>query len=626
MTTFDVCPAFRQRAGTLLLGAFALASCSDEPTPTGPGEDQPVITTAVIGQSGGRVNGPSGAFELVFPASAFPGATEVTISHLNDGPADVRVVPKTMLDFTFKSDRLNRTVILTIKYDPSKVPASMGENSLRLAKLTPGGWELAGNLQFNGTVDTVANTVTGAIIDPGVYAVRSLPVDRILLFGAAVNGDLYIGQTASIGVLMYRAINDVAIDDTPTRPIAWTSSAPTTISVDATGKLTALAPGSATITAKVEGISATSAINVLARPVANWTGATDWTTYQGNVRHNGFINVTADPVVFRERWVKTPDAAVQSFHQATASGNRVFLVTEDGKRQVFALSATDGVTQWQKDLGGQFSTQATYDNGSLYLTAGGLETHLYAFDASNGSERFRVPFQGQYPGMRAPIVIGSTVVAAINRGGISEVHGYNSVSGAQVFRKSELGPGFWTPAAHDGLIWTTSGGVSTINPADGTLVQQVHDLRVQANSTPIIGSSNNLLTQALFRLVSVDLATKRVIWDQRAENDIPPVAGSGVVYSADAGSIMARSETSGALLWSWKPAAPFTTLRSTALTSNLLMVSISTGSPSEGMTVAIDLASHRAVWSYPMTGALSINGDGTLYIVQLNKVAAIAFR
>ena len=60
-----------------------------------------------------------------------------------------------------------------------------------------------------------------------------------------------------------------------------------------------------------------------------------------------------------------------------------------------------------------------------------------------------------------------------------------------------------------------------------------------------------------------------------------------------------------------------------ALVNNVLFVSCSSDFGEAGITYAIDIASHRTVWSYPLSGELSVSGQGVLYIVAGARVAAI---
>lgn len=618
------CQKLRSSAGIGLALAVLAIGCTEGDEPFVPPMVAPIEVKATVGASGGIIAETHGAFTLSIPVFTFQSPVDVTVSGVVDAPADSRVIPNTVFAIKTNGATLNRGATLSLAYDPAKVPAAMGETSLRLYKLTKDGWTLLAN--GTGTVDVTAHTVTSTIQDLGVYAVRSVPVHRILLGGAAVNGGLFVGQTASIGVTLYRNEFADVFSDTPLRPVAWKSSAPAIVAVDASGKLTATALGTATITATVEGITAQSTITVLARPPANFARSADWTTFQGNNARNGFADITVDPVVFVERWRKTPSATVQYYNQIVTGGGKLFLVTSEGARQAIALNALGGDVAWQKSLGPvSGSYHPTYDRGSLYFTT---TESINALNTTDGSSRFQTPTFGQVPSAAGVLVVGSTLVSvagSATASGGGGVYGFDVSDGHQLFRNSDVGNGGFTPAAAGGVFYSTANGISTVDAATGAVVRGFTDLRVQSATTPILGSINNLLTQFSFRLTSVDLAAQRVNWDVSADNDIRPVVGNGVVYSALGGAIVARKESDGTQQWSWKPAVPYTTLRSAVLTNNLLFVTITTGADNEGFVYAIDLASHLPVWSFPFPGALSI-GDGTLYIAQHGTISAISLR
>jgi outer membrane protein assembly factor BamB len=125
----------------------------------------------------------------------------------------------------------------------------------------------------------------------------------------------------------------------------------------------------------------------------------------------------------------------------------------------------------------------------------------------------------------------------------------------------------------------------------------------------------------------VNLTTKQVAWEQSGGYTGMPVVGGGVVYAFSAATVTARRESDGALLWTWAPPTQYSTMRSLALTGNTLFVSVGGGYGStEGATIAVDLTSHLAVWSYPMPGDIALGSQGKLFIVQGPKVAAIALR
>jgi len=124
----------------------------------------------------------------------------------------------------------------------------------------------------------------------------------------------------------------------------------------------------------------------------------------------------------------------------------------------------------------------------------------------------------------------------------------------------------------------------------------------------------------------------QIKWDQGGSYLGMPVVAKGVVYGFSGTVVAARRETDGSLLWSWQPPLPYTvaqpaSTQSIALTNNLLFVSLNgyqNGQP--GVTVAIDLASHLTVWTYPLAGDLALSSQGYLFISGGGKVVGIAVK
>jgi outer membrane protein assembly factor BamB len=79
-----------------------------------------------------------------------------------------------------------------------------------------------------------------------------------------------------------------------------------------------------------------------------------------------------------------------------------------------------------------------------------------------------------------------------------------------------------------------------------------------------------------------------------------------------------RSESDGAVVWSWAP--PDTDngfVSDVLLTRNLVFVSTST------TTYAIDRSTHAAVWNYKASGRLALSANGILYIHGESRITAI---
>ncbi len=578
-----------------------------------------------IGTQGGILSAIGGVFSLTVPVGGVQQATLLLVRPALGAPQDARLVGNSSYELGPDGVTFVRPATLSIKYDPAKLASGTVEQSLQLYTVSAGAWTVV----RGSTVNTTTKAVAGAIGSSGIYAVRSMPVDQITLTGAVVGGALYAGQTAQIGVGLYAATGDSLV----ARPIAWTSSDRGKVTVDSAGKVTAVSAGTATLTATTDGKTASATVTVLTRPTADWSAAAEWTTYQGNAQHSGYVNATLDPGVFRERWVSTV-AGGTLLNQPSAGDGRVYVSTSGyfTSQRLFALSPADGSQQWVRDFGAIFGiNQPTYDNGSVYMTSGGHEdTFMYALNAGDGSLRFKTAFDSQWEHWRAPVVSGQTVLTA--GGYYGGMYGFDVTSGQRNFFMALSQVSGWAPAAANGVAYAFNGvvGSATLNavtPADGSVQYQVNDSRLPAAGTPVIGGTNDAFVIVGNRLVSVDLVAKRVAWEQSGGFIGIPSVASGVVYAASNTQIAARRESDGAALWTWG-APPATTMTGAVIvTNNLLFVGVSGGYGSPGTTYAVDLATHLPVWSYPGVGEMALSSQGVLYIAEAGgTLAAIAVR
>jgi outer membrane protein assembly factor BamB len=256
------------------------------------------------------------------------------------------------------------------------------------------------------------------------------------------------------------------------------------------------------------------------------------------------------------------------------------------------------------------------------VTTGGHEdTFMWALGANDGSVRFQTSFRSQWERWTAPAVDGSNVVTA--GGYYGGMYGFDRTQGNQRFFLAGPQVSGWGPALGGGLAYRTGGGVQAVRATDGTVVSTVVDPRLNAVTTPVLGTTQNLLMIVGGRLMSVDLQAGSVKWDQSGDYKGLPVVGDGVVYGFSGSGVAARRESDGALLWTWVPPAPYKPADTMVLTRNVLFLSATGGS---GATFALDLATQRVVWQYPMAGRLAVSAEGVLYIVLGVKVVAVDLR
>jgi len=585
-----------------------------------------VVDGGMVGTQGGVVTAAGGVVTLNVPAGGVPQPTLISVRPAANPVADTRVLTSTAFDIGPLGSQLQG--VLTIRFDPAQLPAGIAGESLQLYTISAGNWVLIPG----STVDLTAKTVTGPINGMGTYAIRSTPVQSINVAGAAVGGALFGGQSAQLTASLIGPQGQTL----PARPLTWTSSDPSKVTVDATGKVTAVAQGSATITVSTDGKSGTASLTILARPTADWSRATDWVTYQGDSRHSGFIDATLDPVAFKAKWLDTITTS-GNLNPPTVGGGRLYVSTNYyfTAQTLHTLDPATGARGWTRDFGAIFGlNQPTYDAGSVYVTTGGhQDTYLYALNASDGSLKYQSPFDSQWEHWRAPVIAGSSIVTA--GGYYGGWYGFDLATGAQTFFAAGPQVDNWGPVAQSSTVYRTGGtGLTAVTASTGTVVGTLNDARLTGVTTPVIGDANDLLTITSNRLMSVDLGTMSIKWDQSGSYTGMPVVGNGTVYGFSGTVVSARRESDGTLLWSWQPPSPYigaapASIQSIALTDNILFVSLSSSlySPQQGgTTFAIDLASHLTVWSYPMSGDIALSSQGYLFIVQNGQVAGIAVK
>jgi outer membrane protein assembly factor BamB len=447
--------------------------------------------------------------------------------------------------------------------------------------------------------------------------------------GGYVNGALYVGQAGQLTVTAYDADNNVLTG----RPITWSSSDPTRVQVEGSGRITAMSAGSATIRATSEGKSDSTTISSLARPTADWSNATEWQTYQGNPSHTGYVDVTVDPVAFAEAWTVTVESGV-ALNPVTAGTSSVFVSTNSyfGTQALRSLNAQTGAVRWTKTF-----TSPTFGsvhgvhppasgNGSVYVTTSGHEdSFLWSFDALSGAQGLKSPYGNQWSRYKAPVVLGGAVYMA---GGYYDgIYGFNATTGDTLWFRQLPQVSEWTPAVKDGRVYAYgllndyySVGVSVFDATSGDTIWTLKDDRLLSGGTPVLGGSNELITLRSDRLVSLNLGTEQVQWEQSGSFTGAAAVGNGTIYVISGQSVQARFESTGTVQWSWTPPEG-SPIGEIVVTRNIVFVT------TYGNTYGVDIAARRQVWSYPAGGSLALSGQGYLFIAQQNgKLTAVAAR
>jgi hypothetical protein len=583
--------------------------------------------------AGGTVALPDGRFSLTVPSGSIVQPMTLLVGPGRVAATDSKLVPGTLYDVGLAGGGgwiAGATV--SIRYEASRVPAGVAANALQLYTYHPtqGGWVV---VRGSGS-DPARGVVAGAYVGPGTYAVRGTAVARLALGGTAADGALYTGQTVALAAVALAADGDTLRG----RTVAWNSSADGVLRVDAQGNATGVGPGTATVTASAEGVSTTTTVVVLARPTAQWDEPGDWSTFQGNNRRTGYVAATLDPTAFVKRWEATLEAAAGSTNQVVTGDGNVYATTNSyfGAQALRALDPVTGAVRWTRAFGNIHSVNgAATGNGRVYVSTGGhSDSFLWSFAPADGAVAFRTAYGNQWSRWFAPAVTADAVY--LGGGYYGGMSGFSALTGTRLWYRDLPQEDAWTPAVAGGKVYafgTSAGtgvGLLTMDPATGAGTPTMTTEGLPAAGTPVLGDANDVLVIRGSRLLALDLARNAVAWSQSGAYLGMPAVGDGTVYAVVSGQVEARRESDGKLQWTWVPPAG-RAARAVLATRNLLFVTLGGGDAYFGApstsTVAVDIAAHRAVWSYPAGGELSLS-RGVLYIAQSpgGKVSAIAVR
>jgi outer membrane protein assembly factor BamB len=363
-------------------------------------------------------------------------------------------------------------------------------------------------------------------------------------------------------------------------------------------------------------------------------GVGDWSGFQGNAAHTGFVPVALEPAKFTVRW-KYEAPSVNGFQLtisdiATSAGRLYFSTRnfwEDGRfpgHDLYVFNEHDGTQLWAHDFG-NLTTPGTNPpgvaNGKVYVSAGSHESAaMFAFDAANGTLLFSAPGASQWEHYLAPVVVGGSVYS--EGGTYGGMFAFDADTGVRQWFTPLLQISDWTPAVDaDNAYVFMDNALEIIDRRTGARVRRIPGPLNSSGmgATPLIASPGNVIGTGS-NLASFDTAKGEMRWTVRERFHEGTAYDNGEIFvlSADFLALEVRNETDGRLLWSWAQPAPIADWRGNILlTQNLVFVS------TDNATFAIDRTTHETVWTQPFSGKLTLSANGVLYINSGTSILAI---
>lgn len=357
----------------------------------------------------------------------------------------------------------------------------------------------------------------------------------------------------------------------------------------------------------------------------------NWSTFQGNASHTGYVPASFDVKKFGRRWTIPASVSADGgeYLPVVHDSGKVFIVYSGyfaPKSTLVAYSEDTGKEAWRADLGAVHrANPAAAANGKVYLaTSGHEDTFFWVFDQATGQLLSKKSMYSQWERYLAPTVFGDTVYT--NSGYYGGMSKFSTVSHDLLWASTSL-PQYdgWTPAVDGTHAYTFIGStLYAVKSEDGKTAFTIPDPDSQwsgyTGNVPVLSGKQAAFVVNGGRLVAFDLAAKSRLWSVNGTAIGQPVFAKDVVYVLNArGTVLeAHSPATGALLWTSNSLNGSQEFRRLIVTDNLAFVG------SDTTTLAIDLATRKVVWEYAMAGDLSISNRGVLFISgQGRKLAAI---
>jgi outer membrane protein assembly factor BamB len=357
----------------------------------------------------------------------------------------------------------------------------------------------------------------------------------------------------------------------------------------------------------------------------------EWTTYQRNAAHTGYVHATFDPAAFVKAWEYAPATATRVSGIAAANGLAYVTTQErDGTAVLHALATGSGDQRWSYAIGATtyFSTPAV-GNGRVFvttMTTSSNENPVISVDAVTGDYAPpRAIFSSQWSSFLQPTPYKDGLYMSAGYYG-SVVYGfdYTSRTGWEAQIKGSIWDGE-TPAVDDDTVYYYSGNaLEMIDRRTGEPKASLADPFFQNSfysyyGAPVLGTMGNVMAYSSQRsastpsiLVNWSTGTKTMVWRSASTYSTAPAVGGGRIYlsRANPGELNALDEATGRVLWGWAPPLGEQMIGNTILTDTLVFVCTNKAIyaiPTQGST-------HTPVWSAAGGGDMALTSDGTLIV------------
>jgi hypothetical protein len=238
-------------------------------------------------------------------------------------------------------------------------------------------------------------------------------------------------------------------------------------------------------------------------PLAAWSGVADWTMFQGNAAHTGYVPAATDPNTFTTRWQGGPTL---SNAPNNLNGAFAYTLTTDGGQlyiavgtTLYALKELDASQVWSYNVSGlpyPSVNPPAEANGTVYMAAGQqTSTYLFALDETDGAIVFQSAMSSQWEHYFAPTIGPDGVYT--NAGTYGGLYGFDFSGNLLFFNRSLLQVSQWTPAADDSHVYSYAFNLTVCDPVTGAIQDTIADPNSQdfnyfADGSAVLGAPGSV--------------------------------------------------------------------------------------------------------------------------------------
>lgn len=367
-------------------------------------------------------------------------------------------------------------------------------------------------------------------------------------------------------------------------------------------------------------VSVKNALNL--KPIAAVPGLGAWSTYQGNASHTGYVDASFDASKFTRRFnIPTANSIKAEYNGIAVDNGKVFfipVVYAGNPAELVAINEADGAVAWRASLGtvGVTAAPATGDGKVFVTTTGEQNGSLWIFDQKSGALLSRTPMQTQFLLNQAPTVLAGDAYSLTGDYG-NGISKFSSLTPTVLWSGAMPQSDGYTPAVDANNVYGYARGkLRVLWASDGQLRWEADDAGYSSagrNGRTVALTDRQAVIVEGTRLIAFDTLMRMRAWSVSNLYVGQPAVGNGLAYALAAGGsvLEARALEDGRLQWATESLGNYK-LTDVIVSRNLAFVS------GGEMTFAIDLATHKVVWSYPRGGTLAVSSNGVLYIVSAN--------